>query len=556
MCFHAMRSLWCLALLVPGAAGSADGTVGEGAAAVERPALVLVIVVDQLRRDRLDPGLPGGLGRLARDGRVYREGVLDHAMTQTCPGHATILTGRHPGKVGVVANEYVDPKNGERYYCVEDRAPDAAILGEESEPSQGRSPRAMRVDALGDWLKAAEPGARVFAVSAKDRSAITLAGNRPDAAYWFVRGDDPRFTTSRYYRAELPQWVQAWNAVGLAARVPSVWEHAADDDLPADAPADDYPGESDEHGRTGPHPLRSESAEDAEEVADRVYRSPYLDAVTLDFARSLVEAEDLGRRGGLDLLAVSLSATDTVGHTWGPDSREARDALGRLDGWLGELLSALEARVGAGRLLVVLSSDHGVMPLPERLEETGRLTCPLPGGRQGLALFVLRLYAQLHFELSPFSWPRPWFDAASQLTVNRTLAKERGVPVDQVVAVAERWLEAQPSVREAWTRAEILEGTSETARLYRNSYDPSRSGDIAVQFEETCLPDFHGTGTSHGSPYEYDRAVPIVLWGAGIEPGVVSGAAATIDVAPTLAGLLGVAVPSDLDGRNLLVRER
>jgi hypothetical protein len=148
-------------------------------------------------------------------------------------------------------------------------------------------------------------------------------------------------------------------------------------------------------------------------------------------------------------------------------------------------------------------------------------------------------------------------NASSQLTVDRRLAAERGVPVERAVAVAERWLEAQPAIREAWTRREIAERDDATARLYRNSYDVAggeRSGDIAIQVEPTCLMDFEGTGTSHGSPYEYDRAVPIVFWGEGVETGEVSGPAATVDIAPTLAGLLGLRPPADLDGRDLLAR--
>ena len=519
------------------------------AAGDERPSLVVIVAIDQLRRDRLDPALPGGLGRIAREGRVYEDALLDHAVSETCPGHVALVTGREPGPIGVTANSYVDRATGERRYCVEDVAPDAAVFGGGDDPHDGRSPRAIHADGLGDWMKAANPASRVFAVSGKDRAAIAMGGQHADGVYWFRRSDDPGFTTSRYYASELPGWLVEWNAVGLATRVPQEWTHSSEPEGGTPPRIDDYPGESPVRSRTSPHPLHDG---DPKALAGNVYHSPFLDLLTLDVARSLVESEDLGRGDAPDLLAISLSATDTVGHAYGPGSLESRDVLLRLDAALGELFDWLEERVGPGRLLVAVSADHGVLPLPEWLAETGRLECPVSGGRVGLVSLMLRFYATLHFELSPFSWPRPWMDVASELTVNRALARDRGVPVDEVVATAERWLEAQPGVRAAWTRREILEGRDELARLYRNSLDPERSGDLFVQFEPTCLADFDGDGTGHGSPYEYDRAVPLVFWGAGIPRGSIEGPARTIDLAPTLAARLDVAVPADLDGRDLL----
>ncbi|MEE2673150.1 MAG: alkaline phosphatase family protein [Myxococcota bacterium] len=516
------------------------------------PKLVVLIAVDQLRRDRLDATLPGGLGRIVREGHVFSDSVLDHATTETCAGHVTMLTGRHPGPSGIVGNTYIDLETGERRYCVEDHAADAAVLGGGPDPEDGRSPRNLRVDTLGDWMKAADPEVRVFSVAAKDRSAITLAGRQPDGAYWMIRDGAPIFTTSRYYREGLPEWVEAFNRAdggGLASRVPSHWTHATEPLAGRHERVDDFPGESDERSRVSPHPLHAASDED---FAGNLYASPFVDDLTLAFARALVEEEGLGTHGHPDLLAIALAATDTVGHAYGPGSLEARDALLRLDASLGELLAFLESRVGKDRLLVVLTADHGVLPLPEWLEATGGLECPLEGGRHGLIGFILRLEAELHFVLSPFSWPGFWVNASSQLTVNRELAADRGVPIERVVAVAEQWLEEQPVVREAWTRKEIAQGKGEFARLYRNSFDKQRSGDLAIQLEPTCLLDFQGAGTSHGSPYGYDRNVPIVFFGSGIAAGSTPGPAATVDIAPTLAARIGLVPPSGLDGRNLL----
>jgi predicted AlkP superfamily pyrophosphatase or phosphodiesterase len=517
------------------------------AAAESSPRLVLLISVDQLRRDRLDARLPGGLGRLAREGRVHLEGALDHALTETCAGHATMLTGRHPGAAGLPGNSFIDAKAGQSVYCVSDPAEDARVIGAE----QGRSPRNLRVTTLGDWMKAARPETRVFSVSGKDRGAIALGGQHPDAAYWFNRKGALGFTTSRYYRESLPDWVAGFNS-GFVDDLPETWAHALDGAPPPPPPRpDDYPGESSDYSRTTPHPLRDS---DPKKFADNLYFSPYLDEITLKFATELVEKEKLGESGGADLLAVSLSASDAVGHLYGPNSHEARDALLRLDRALGEFLGFLEARLGEGKLLVALTSDHGVLPLPEWLEETGANRCPVVGSRVGMRRLGLGLSWELHRTFTPIvALPKEWVVfAGSQIGVSRRVASEQGVEVGAIVAAVERYLEAEPSVAQVWTAGELEQSDSEIARLYRNSRDPERSGDLLVQLEPACLISPFDHGTSHGSPYPYDRAVPILFWGDGIAPARVEGPAATVDIAPTLARHLGLEPPPDLDGRPLV----
>lgn len=516
----------------------------------EVPRLVVLVAIDQLRPERVDPALAGGLGRLAREGRFFRDAVLEHALTQTCPGHVTMLTGHHPGTAGVPANSFVDPATAKPVYCVEDPAPDAQTLG----GTLGRSPRLIRVDALGDWIKRLRPASRVFAVSQKDRSAIALAGQRPEVAYWVDR-EALGFTTSLYYRSELPDWVRAFNrgGQGLLDGVPEFWEYAV---APDAGRPDDYPAESDQYGRASPHPVHADTL--TESLAG-LYFTPYSDLATLRFARALVENEKLGEGDGTDLFAISLSATDTVGHLYGPESSEARDALLRLDAELGEFLRFLEQRVGRERLLVVLTADHGVLELPEWLSDTGRGLCPEEGGRESLRSLGLGLAIRLHFGLGPWlSWPAPWlvFSGAG-LSVNRPLAAERGVAVDEVVAIAEAYLESRETVAQVWTHDELETGSGapELSRLFANSFDPERSADLVVQTEEGCLISPFDVGTSHGSPYLYDRAVPLIFWGAGVEPGLLRGPAATVDIAPTLAREVGIGVPDGLAGRPLRLRE-
>ena len=513
----------------------------------ETPRLILLVAVDQLQPDRIDADLPGGLGRLTREGRFYTEAALDHGMTETCAGHATMLTGRHPAHTGIPGNRFLDLEEGEAVYCVADSSADAPVLGGEG----GRSPKNLRVSTLGDWMKSANPASRVFSVSGKDRAAITLAGHSPDAAYWFSAIGEVGFTTSGYYLDRLPEWVREFNGRtppedGFLARVPPQWDHLAEEAGAPNRP-DDFPGESTRFGRSSGHPLRDD---DLEAFVARWVASPFLDEATLDFATALVREERLGRGSSPDLLAISLSAMDYVGHLYGPYSHEARDALRRMDLALGRFLDFLEVELGPNAALVVLTSDHGVLPLPEWLERTGGHQCPVKGGRSSLRLLGFRLLAKLHWKFSPlFSIPRPWvIFAGSQLGVDRSLARRHGVPVAEVVAATRRILEAEPAIAKVWTPDEIESGVDEIARLYRNSFDRERSGDLVVQHAPTCLISPYDEGTSHGTPYLYDRAVPLIFWGAGIEGGRVPGPARTVDIAPTLAGRLGIALPAGLDG--------
>ena len=524
-----------------------SGLAGPAAAA-QLPRLVLLLSIDQLRADRVDEGLPGGLGRIAREGLRFTNAWLEHAITETCPGHASMVTGRHPSGSGIPGNNFIDGEGGRPTYCVEDPGEDAVVFGAE----HGRSPRHLRATSLGDWMKRARPETRVFSVSGKDRAAIMLGGRSADAAYWLVRSSEVGFTTSRYYVDERPPWVAAFN-VALAAGLPQTWTHDVASG-PAAERTDDFPGESPEYGRTSGHPLLHG---DPERFAENLYVTPYLDQVTLRFATELVTSEGLGRGAGPDLLAISLSATDRVGHLYGPYSHESRDTLVRLDRELGRFLDFLDAELGGGSTLVVLTSDHGVLPLPEWLAREGKLACPEEDGRVGLRMLVLGLFWELHKELGGvFSWPRQWVTiAGSRIGVRRSATRRAGIPPENVLDVAESYLERVPAIARVWRVDELQSETGELARLYRNSFVPGRSGDLLIQLERNCLISPSDYGTGHGTVYAYDRRVPLIFWGPGIETGRRHGRVATVDIAPTLARSLGLEAPEDSDGRAHSVGE-
>ncbi len=539
------------------------------ARALEPPRLVVVMVVDQLARYRISPSLPGGIGRLLREGRVFADATVDHGITETCPGHAVLLTGMNPGPAGIPGNQLFD--GGRTVYCASDSpaspAPVDVSAALERAGTLGlpegipvdraverlRSPAHLRSDALGDRL----PGKarKVFTVSGKDRAAIMLGGQRPTLAVWLdgLAG----FTTSRWYAKTRPEWLARFDAErGLAPfapeKLPERWSHPASDPR---ALRDDHPSESARYSRTSPHPVRSATRE---ETVERLLRTPYADLLTLDLARTIVDAERLADGPGTNLLAVSLSATDYIGHAYGPDSQEAVAALEELDAQIGAFLAFLEARVARPSLLVVLTADHGVSQTPEVAAEFGTSECRAAvGGRVFGADMKRHVEEAVHgvcdVEVGPIAWD---FNYAFKLAPAVWAAVERRCRKPKAVALAEmrKTLRRLPGVVEVWTAGELGPQAKDchgTCRLERNSFAGERSGDLVVQLDPTCQLTEDTAGAGHGSPYGTDRAVPLVFWGGGVAPGVVRGRAHTVDLGPTLARRIGIPLDPRWNGSAL-----
>lgn len=502
------------------------------------PSLIVLLAIDQFRNDRIDSTLPGGLGLIAREGRVFTDASLDHGLTSTCPGHAVMMTGMNPGNAGIPGNSYIDAAAWEERYCVADDSPENIVLG----GTQGRSPWMLKVPTLGEWIKSAL-GGRSFSVSGKDRAAIMMAGHEADGAFWFD-SEQVRFTTSQFYSQSLPDYLTEFNS-GVVGSVPPTWEHDAGRFRP-----DDYEGEADNNSRVSGHQI---AEGDMDELGDRIYGSPYLDMLTLELARKLVIEERLGMGEVTDLLMISLSANDTVGHQFGPFSAESEDTLTKIDSGISKLLQLLDERVGQDEYLVVLTSDHGVADLPEWQSELGQNRCPIEGGRVGLYSFVggllFDIYAQFTF---PLDFPTDLVKfSGSQLYISRPYLEENQLELADVVQGLKDILEPEAGIKKVWTRAEIENSASEEARLLRNSFVEGASGDLFLQIEEDCI--ISSTGTTHGSLYDYDRSIPLAFYGFGVSSGNDPSPANSVDITPTLAKMLNLATPSKLDGKVLVL---
>lgn len=519
-----------------------------------RPRLVVVIAVDQLRPDYLDRFRrwfgPGGFNRFLRQGARFTSARYSHAVTETCVGHAVMLTGSDPMVNGIVANEWYDPALGRGVYCAEDTAAPLVGAGGSLPPTAGRSPRLLIGATVGDLLKMESAGrSRVVTVSAKDRSAIMLGGKLADAAYWLR---DTIFVTSSYYRPDLPGWVRAFNAARPVQRyLGTQWQRV----LPAAAYAtvgpDDQPGEGDEAGlgRTFPHPLKDLAAFE---------HAPFADEIVADFALRAVEAEGLGRDSVPDLLGISFSATDWVGHTFGPDSHEILDDVLRLDRVLARLFGELDRGIGPGRMLVVLTADHGVSPLPEVAAGVRRGAGPRRIGHAVMDSAVSRALTA-RFGVPPAPGWIAW-NGAPMLFLSRAALAARKIPLDEAARVARDALQAVPGVTGAVTGAELarrrdaalgagLAGGRDGDAAH--SYYPGRSGDVYYFLEPYWLQTDASTGTGHGTGWRYDQQVPLVWFGPGVRPGTYRGPADVADLAPTLSEMLGLGAPGGAQGRVL-----
>jgi hypothetical protein len=528
------------------------------------PRLTVLVVVDQMRADFLDRFRPyfgeAGFRRLLEGGASYTDCHYRHGYTKTAPGHATILSGVNANVHGIIGNEWLD-----RTTFVQDSAvadPAAPLVGLPPRPGRypnaalaakaGRSPRNFLGTTVGDRLKARYgAAAKVFGIADKDRAAILTAGPKADGAYWNEEGI---FVTSTYYRRELPDWLKDFNASHNAAQFfGRVWERLLDPSVydRVQGP-DDQPGEQPEEGLPTTFPKRIDGGLAAPGPAfyNAFDRTPWSNDLVEQLAERLVTEEHLGEDDVPDLLAVGFSQTDRIGHACGPDSHEVMDSYVRLDLTLARLLAFLDARVGPGRWLLVLTADHGIAPLPERVQaEKG----PAAAGRIAPALLDQAVRRALDAAFGPLPGPLYWVVRdGSGYHLNPAALKAKNLPAERLAAEVRAALLREPLIAAAYTRAQLgaaapLDAMGEALRL---SFHSQRSPDVVFVQQRGFV--LRPLGTDHGTPYDYDTHVPLLWYGAGVRPGVLHpGTVHVEDIAPTLAGLLGLELPPAAQGRRL-----
>jgi hypothetical protein len=544
--------------------GLITSALPAGAAEELPPRLAVVIAVDQFRGDYLQRFAPyfsaEGFKRLTGSGLVFEDCRYRHAVTKTAPGHATILSGGHAETHGIVANDWFDRTLGRTVESVEDAA--FPIVGASPsvvrspggvvEAKAGRSPRSFLGTTVGDQLKLRFGSrSKVFSVSNKDRSAILLGGKLADSAYWIDRG---RLVTSAYYRAALPNWVETFNG---SRRVEAVfgqtWDRLREAALyDAVQGPDDAPGESSDFGlsRTFPRKLDGGGSEISPDFYGAFDNSPFSAALIGDFAEQALREEQLGQDEITDLLCVSFSQIDTVGHSYGPDSHELMDSVLRLDAIIAGLLNALDKQVGLSRCVIVLSADHGASPLPERVLHARP---EIPAGRFNGGALDSAVADALHQAFGAPTDNQRWFVRDNfGYHLQPTVLAQKKLTLSTVADVVKSALLTSNQVAGAFTRDEFAtmpaDGDSLPAML-RRSFFPARSQDVIFVLKPYIVD--RKLGTNHGSPYAYDTHVPLVFFGVGVPSGTRSHRVGVDDLAPTLAALLHVPAPPEAVGQRL-----
>ena len=532
-----------------------------------RVKLAVLVVFDQMRGDFLEKWKPlfgkDGFARLQSEGAWFTKCYYPYGTTTTGPGHASMLSGTCPDRHGIINNNWFE--KGEIVYCAGSPRYELvpAPLTKPTKPRDAGNPDRLLAETVADVLKAAHPQAKVFGLSLKDRSAILPSGKHPDGAYWFTG----QFVTSTYYRERVHPWVAEFNGSKIADKwFGTEWKRfrtdidyekwSGPDDMAGEGKgvqvtARDDPARGWAQGVAFPHPNTGGRAKPGKEYYESLADSPFGNSLLLEFAKTCVTAEKLGADEEPDLLVVSFSSNDLIGHTWGPDSQEVLDVTLRSDALMAELLAFLDEKVGKGQYLLGVTADHGICPLVEVSRKQGRDAKRIdPKAIQRAVEDHLTTKFKLPAEPGKDAKKPVWVQASSfpWLYFNPKVAAAAGTTRAELAQAAAEFLSKQPDIARAFTRAD-LEGKFDPADVIANrvkrSFYPERSGDVYVVLKEWYLPSSPlATGTTHGAPFDYDCHVPLLVYGPNIAGGTRSEAVAPQALAAIFAKWLGVANPN------------
>ena len=509
-----------------------------------RPKLVVGIVVDQLRWDYLyrysDKFAQNGLKRLMREGYSCENAHINYFPAYTGPGHACIYTGSVPAIHGIAGNAWYDRSLRKKVNCIED--PTAELVGFGGTDGQA-SPRNLLVTTITDQLQLSNNfQSKVVSLALKDRGAILPGGHHPNGAY-YVDGATGYFITTSYYMKKLPSWVVAFNKRELARKyLDQDWNTLLPINQYLESTPDDeayettYPGEV---KPVFPHHL----AKMSQGRADVISNTPFGNTLTLDFAQAAIEGENMGQGKFTDFLAVSLSATDLVGHQFGPNSIEAEDCALRLDNELGIFFTFLDKTVGKGNYLVFLTADHGVNNSTGFLAEH-----QIPGGSFNIDSVTAGLNNYLVSKLGEGRWILDHENM--EFYLNQALLDEKKISREEIFHLSETYMMNYSAIANL-VDLQNLPGTTlppDLKNLFANGFNVVRSGDFQIVYNSGWVEDFR-QGATHGTGYTYDTHIPLLWMGWKVKHGEDHTAVYMTDIAPTLAAMLHIQEPSGSVGK-------
>lgn len=517
-------------------------------AIAEKPKLIVQLTVDQLRGDLLhrykdhfvNQRNRKGFNRFLEQGITYTNTHFRHSSTLTAVGHATLATGTIPSQHGIIANDWYDPIGNQEMYCVADA--DATMVGDEGNAA---SPANLMASTFSDQLSMATSGkAKIFAVSIKDRGAV-LTGGRFGKSFWYNKSTG-NFVTSSYYYQDLPTWVSDFNQSGLkTSYLGKDWQLSKDE-------TQYHNDRKNRIFQIPPRGFKKGFPHTMPKLADKTYygmiaNTPFGDEMTISFAKSIIENEQLGNDDITDYLSVSFSVNDYIGHRYGPNSQEAEDGLIKLDSMLAEFFYFLDKKLGLDNILLVISADHGVDAIPEFKKSIGF------GGLRGDVAQLVKdadknLVSQHEVEgsfVKAIKLPNVYLD-------HEAIAKANLKP-RLIAKTMAKLLTADETIARAYTKAQIKRsaGTKDpiAAKVF-NNYVEERTGDLfIVQSTSTMVASY--AAATHGSPYNYDTHVPMYFSGWNLKPQSISRLTSPEDIAVTLSAIMNIGYPDKATGSVL-----
>lgn len=529
-----------------------------------KPKLVVLVVFDQMRGDYLQKWRPifgeGGFKRLQDDGAWFTNCHYPYAYTLTAAGHTSLSTGTTPSKHGIIANDWYDRATAQSV---------SSVTPPPEEATRGVGPYRRKVESVGDVLLRMLTGkSRVASLSIKDRAAILMAALRANICYWF-NTQTGNFGTSAYYRPDPHPWVTKFNKLRLADQwLDKNWDRFNTKlDYTKQSGPDDFitEGTGYNQGQTFPHPFKLGATKDEKTNKQNYYEavtnSPMGNELLLQFAKTTILNEKLGQGDAVDLLCVSFSSNDLVGHCWGPDSQEVLDVTLRSDALIKDLLTFLDAKVGKDNYYFALSADHGVCPLPEFAKQQGKIA-----DRVEPEILTTRAEEFLNKKFLAPGEKAPWLEMPKKsntwVYLNHATLRELKLTPEKVETALAGWYDEQPGIEKAFTRTAMLNAKTNTEQteLFRSvqrSFHPDCSGDVMVIIKPYHLfspatlsknPEkLTSYRTTHGTPHPYDTHVPLLVLGPRIQPGTRDGRVTPQAMASILAEALGVPPPAGAD---------
>ena len=514
---------------------------------IERPKIIVGLVVDQMRWDYLyryySKYVDNGFKRLIREGYNCQNTHINYSPTFTACGHTCIYTGSVPALHGITGNDWYDYKYNQKIYCTTD----TNYIGKGTKSSAGQmSPRNMKTTTIGDELRLATNfKSKVIGIALKDRSSILPAGHAANAAFWYD-GKAHNFVSSSYYLDSLPNWVADFNNKKLAAAYLSQnWDLLYDKMKYTESTEDDMPFENPFKNETKASFIHKVSELSTETSTEIIRYTPFGNNFTFDFAKAAIEGEQLGMRGETDLLAISLSSPDYIGHQFGPNSVEQQDDFLRLDKEISTFLGYLDSTYGKNNYLFFLTADHGAAHIPDYLK-----TKNIPAGVFVYDTLEKILDKQMNFWYGPGDWILAFEN--QHIYLNKELISTSKKDIEEIKTKLLDYTQNLPGVANVFDLKNIANENypAELLENIKNSYYPNRSGDLFVNFEPAWFEGYE-KGTTHGTIYNYDSHIPLIFYGWKIKAKEDFSDTKMTDIAATIAALLHIQEPNGCIGQPI-----